>query len=241
MVDVNSINPLSNIKLGGSIGTFGSIALVIAIAVVILGLIGILVYWRIVKKEYWINIHVFRLIGNIPTRVAVYTAKEVPFGMAGDKLWRVAPKGMIKIKPVKWLPVGKIQTAPREWWYYIREDGEWINFIMSDLNKLSKEMGVKFLQEDMRLQRLATERLLEQRLLNKDFWEKWGTVIMTIIVFLVVAVCMVIIFYQFSKVIDKMGGIVTTQDATTKVIIKYCGNQVFNNTAGGTTGLIPTT
>lgn len=213
--------------------------MVIAIAVVILGLVGLLIYWRTVKKNYWITIHVYRLIGNVPTRVAINSAREVPFGMAGDKLWRVANHGWNKFKVIKWLPVGKIQTGIREYWYFIREDGEWINFCLADLNDIQKKAGIRFVNEDMRLQRLATERLLEQRLMNKSFWDKWGNTVMMIIVFLVVAICMVVIFYQFSKVIDKMGVIVATQDATTKVILQYCGANAFNTSIGGNIGLIP--
>lgn len=243
MPSLASVNPLSNVNLGSSLGHFGSIALIIAIAVVIIALIAGLVYWRIVKKAYWINIHVFRLIGNIPTRVAVYSAREVLFGMAGDKLWRVAGAGMWKIKTIKWLPVGKIQTAPREFWYYIREDGEWINFQMSDINEQSKAMGIRFVNEDMRLQRLATERLLEQRLMNKTFWEKWGTTIMMIIVFLVVAICMVIIFYQFSKLMDKFSQVESTQLETARILLRTFGenyvNGAINGTGVGTTGLVP--
>ena len=239
-VSLASVNPLAGVNFGTSVGTWGSIALVIAIATVILGLGGALVYWQIVRKQYWIKIHVFRLIGNIPTRVAVYSAREVPFGMAGDKLWRVTQAGWNKIKPIKWLPVGKIQTAPREWWYYIRSDGEWVNFQMSDLDKISKKMGIKFVQEDMRLQRLATERLLEQRLLNKSFWEKYQTMIMGMILFLIIAVCMVIIFYQWSKLLDKLAPMLETQARSTAILVKYCGSSYTNATLGGTTGLIPT-
>jgi len=241
-VSFASLNPFAKVGLG-NMGMWGSIAIIIALAVLILGGIGFLIYWRSVKKAYWINIHVFRLIGNVPTRVAIYSAREVPFGMAGDKLWKVAPSGMLKLKTIKWLPVGKIQTAPREFWYYIREDQEWINFALSDLNKISKDMGIRFVQEDMRLQRLATERLLEQRLMNKTFWEKWGTVIMTVIFFLVIAVCMVIIFYQFSKLMDQFTQVEATQLETAKILLRTFGenyiNNAINGTGGGTQGLIP--
>jgi hypothetical protein len=244
-ISASSLNPFANVNLGGSLGTFGSIAMVIAIAVVILVLVGALIYWKSIKKKYWIQIHVFRLIGNVPTRTAIFSAREVAFGMAGDKLWRVCNAGWNKIKVIKWLPVGKIQTAPREFWYYIREDGEWINFQMSDLNKISREMGIKFVNEDMRLQRLATERLLEQRLMQKTFWEKWGTTIMMIIVFLVISICMVIIFYQFSKVVDQMSGIMQTQADTSKVMLRIFGEHYITDTlnqsasGGAIQGLIP--
>lgn len=241
-VSVSSINPFSNINLGGSMSTWGSVALIVTISVVILGLIGILFYWRTIKRNYWISIHLFRLIGNVPTRIAIHSAREIAFGMAGDKLWKVAPSGFFKLKVIKWLPVGKIQTAPKEFWYYIREDGEWINFQMGDLNKASKEMGIRFVQEDMRLQRLATERLLEQRLMNKSFWEKWGTTVMMIIVFLVIAVCMVIMFFQFGKLLDKFSQVESIQLETARILYRTFGDNYINNAlnnTGGNEGLIP--
>lgn len=242
MVDLASLNPLSAINLGGSWGTFGSIALVIGVAFAILGLGAIVIYWRIVKKQYWINIEVSRLIGGVPMRVANYQAKEVPFGMAGDKLWRVGSGFFKFIKAVKWLPVGKVQSAPRLWKYWIREDGEWINYQDANLDEVSRKMGVRFVNEDMRLQRLATERLLEQRLMNKTFWEKWGTVIMTLIFFLVMTICMVIMFYQFSKVMDKFSTIATTQAETSRILLRVFGdNYIANaqNITGVSKGLIP--
>lgn len=243
-VSIASINPFANVDFGGSLGTFGGIALVIAIAVVILGLAGVLIYWSITKKQYWINIELSRMIGGHPMRVATYCAREIPFGMAGDKLWRVCGTGMLaKFKVIKWLPVGKLQSAPRVWKYWIREDGEWINYVDDNLDEVSKKMGIRFVQEDMRLQRLATERLLEQRLMNKTFWEKWGTTIMMIIVFLVVAICMVIIFYQWSKLLDKQMQIDQVQLETAKILLRVFGenyiNNALNQTGGSVQGLIP--
>lgn len=242
MVDASSINPFTNINLGGKLGSIGAILLVITIAVIVLGLIGLLFYWRIVKKQYWITIEVSRKIGGTSQRVATYSAREVAFGMAGDKLWKVAPLGMFKFKTIKWLPVGKLQSAPRLFKYWIRSDGEWINYLDTDLDELSKQMNVRFVQEDMRLQRLATERLLEQRLMNKSFWEKWGATVMTIILFLVVAVCMVIIFYQFGTIVDKMAVNQGIQLETSKIMLKVFGEDFIakaqNSTTGGT-GLIP--
>jgi flagellar basal body-associated protein FliL len=236
-ISLSSVNPFKDMGVGG-IGMWGSIAIIIVIAVLILGGIGLLIYFKSIKKSYWIRIEVSRLIGGIPQRVATYHAREVPFGMAGDKLWKVASAGMWKIKAIKWLPVGKLQSAPRMFKYWIREDGEWINYIDSNIDDISKNMGVRFVNEDMRLQRLATERLLEQRLMNKTFWEKWGTTIMLIIVFLVVAICMVIIFYQFGKLLDKFSQVESTQLETAKILYRVFGENYGNFSTGGE-GLIP--
>ena len=237
-ISLSSVNPLANVKVGG-MSTYGAVALVIAIAVVIVALLGVIIYWFVQRKQYWILIKVYRKIGGVTTRVADYQAKEVPFGMAGDKLWRVS-KGLLKIKAIKWLPVGKVQSAPREFWYMIRSDGEWINVEMGDIDEASQKLGLRFTQEDMKLQRLATERLLEQRLMDKTFWQKWETTIMTIIVFLVVAVSMAIIFFQWSKLLDKMVPLVDMLTRSLAMAEKTC-QVTYNATSNSYQGLIPAT
>lgn len=222
---LSSVNPFSNFQISG-MGAVSLILMVIIIAILVLGIIGFIAWYIAVKKQYYLKIHLFKLIGNSPTRVAVLKAKEVPFGRAGDKLWRVAPPGLLMpFKIVKWLPIGKYQTAPNEFWYWMREDGEWINFRPTDIDSVSREMKIKFVQEDMRLQRLATEKLLEQRLMNKSFWEKYGIVIGYVIFFLVITVSLIIIFYQWSKIIDqtnilisKVTELLTRAESTTSLI-----------------------
>lgn len=209
MLDITKLNPISGFKLGG-LSTIGNILLLVTLAGLVVVMVGVLMWVMVSKKTFWIKIHVFRLIGNTPTRVANYKAKEENIGLAGDKLWRVAPTGIsMPFKIIKWLPVGKYQAAPREFWYWIRQDGEWINFTFTDLDDTSKLMGIKFIQEDMRLQRLATERLLYDRFMKKSFWEKYGHIIMYLLFFLVITVAMVIIFYQWSKIIDKTGELIS--------------------------------
>lgn len=243
MSDAISMSDLNPFSFGGGNmfgGSFLQILLVFAIVVVILVLLSFIIWYFAIKKKYWIKIHVFRLIGNIPTRVAVYEACEVPFGRAGDKLWKVAGNGFFaKLKPIKWLPIGKIQSAPREFWYYIREDNEWINFQLDDLNEVSRHAGVRFTNEDMRLQRLATERLLEQRLMEKSFWDKWKDTIMTVIFFLVIAVCMVLIFYQFSNLIDTLGIIMERNAQITEMIVRECGSDFLVDGTTGGGSLVP--
>jgi len=209
MPSINDINPLTNFRLP-SIGTVGSILLLITLAGIVVILVAVIAFILITKKTFWIKIHVFRLIGNTPTRVAIFKAKEENVGRAGDKLWRVAPSGLgMPFKIIKWLPVGKYQTASAEFWYWIRQDGEWINFTLSDLDKQSEKLNIKFIQEDMRLQRLATERLLTERFLKKSFWERYGPLIMYLIFFLVITVAMVIIFFQWSKIVEQISNLVS--------------------------------
>lgn len=203
-VDIKSAIGLDNFHIGfGS--TFLNIFLLIMIIVVIIGLIGGCIILWINHKKYKFRIPLYALVGNVVTRIAVAKAKPVGFSRAGDILWYCKGKGI-----KKWIVPPTIQSAPNEFWHYLRSDGEWINFSMEDLNEKSRTMGVKFVAQDMRMQRLANEKLLEMKFSNKNFWEKWGVLIGYVIFFLVITVSLVIYFYQLngamqilSQVMDK--------------------------------------
>lgn len=196
MVDASNLNPFSNFDIG--MGTFANVLIVIAIVTLILIGIAVLVLLIINKRRYKYKIPLYATVGNTPTRVANYKARDYPIGGAGDSLWYVA-------KMKKYLPPATIQTAPREYPHWEREDGEWINFGLTDLNDEQKKFNIKFIHQDMRSNRIAIDRLLESRFMKKSFWEKYGLIVSYILFFLVLTVAMVIIFYQFATVVEKMG------------------------------------
>ena len=200
MVDLGDINPFGKFDIG--LGAIGNALLLFFIAVVIFALIGWLVWWRIQSKRYYLRIPIFKLIGNIPTRVKVYKAKIFPIGKAGDNLWYV---GGIK----KFIPPATIQSAPNEFWHWEREDGEWINFSLSDLDTIQKKAGVKYIHQDMRSQRIATSNLLEQRLINKGFWDKYGDMITHLVFYIIVTLMLIVIFWQWSNITQQVGGLIS--------------------------------
>lgn len=206
-VSLENINPFGKFNI--SLGFIGNALALFLIVCLILGGIGWLIWWRISSKSYFIKIPLYRLIGNIPTRVAIYRAKKFRIGKAGDYLWYV--KGI-----KKFLPPATIQTAPNEYMHWEREDGEWINFSMGDLDKDQKKAGVKYIHQDMRSQRIATANILEQRLINKGFWDKYKDMIVHLVFYLIVMICMIVIFWQWSKITTQVGGLIGQLQTTQK-------------------------
>lgn len=227
-------------NIGGALGidkfnigfgsTFLNVIFVVIIAFIIIGLIGVLIVLWINKKRYKFTIPLYAKVGNRTTRIATLKAREVPMGRAGDKLWFAKGTGV-----KKWMSPATIQSAKNEFWHYVREDGEWVNFEMEDLDEISKKAGVKYVAQPMRLQRLATDRLLEQRLMQKGFLEKWGLVIGYVIFFLVITIALVVFFHQYGKATNTLGEILQKADS-----ILEKANRIEN---GGSdqTGLIPAT
>lgn len=208
MVDFSQLNPFKDFDIG--IGMIGSVLIVLFLAVFILCLIGIVIFLFINKRKYKHKIPLTKKIGNRTIRVATYVAKDFPIGRAGDKLWFV--KGI-----KKYISPATLQTAPHEYTHHERSDGEWINIEYPDVDEEMKQFGVKYVKQDMRSNRIAIADLLEARFKEKkSFWGQWGNMIMQLIFYLIVAMMMVVIFYQFGGIVDKISGLVSQLETTNK-------------------------
>jgi len=205
--DFASLNPLTKFDIG--IGFIGNALIMFLIIILIFAGVGWLIYWRITSKQYFIKIPLYKTIGNVPTRIALYRAKKFEIGKAGDYLWFV--KGA-----KKFLPPATIQSAPNEFWHWEREDGEWINFSLSDLDESQKKAGIRYIHQDMRSQRIATANILEQRLINKGFWDKYKDMIIHLIFYIVVMVCMIVIFWQWSGITEQISQLIAHLDGVYK-------------------------
>lgn len=196
------------------IGLVGTVLLVVFIVVLILALITILIVLWIRAKQYKYRIPLYANVGGRVTRVATFKAREVGMGVGGEKLWFVK-------KAKKWIPPPVYQTAQNEFPHFMRDDREWINFQIEDLNEKQKLAGVRFIQEDMRFAKVGIEKLLEQRLMKKGFWEKYQHLIMNIIYYLIMVICVVIIFYMFGQQVEKMSELIGKIDSAIEKIVKY--------------------
>ena len=209
MVGINDINPFGNFDIGA--GAIGNALLLFAIVTCIFGLIGWLIYWKIISKQYRFKIPLYKSINGINYKQATYSAKIIPISLAGDHLWFV--KGLKRfIAPAT--KSDALNSFPHE----EREDGEWINFEITTVNEEQKKAGVKFIHQDMRTQRVATGQILEQRLINKGFWEKYKDLIVHLVFYLVVTILMIVTFWQWGKIVENIGGLVAQLEATAKVL-----------------------
>lgn len=205
MVDINDLNPMANFDIG--VGAIGNALLLFAIATAILGMIGWLVYWRISSKQYRFKIPLYKSINGINYLQTTYVAKVIPISMAGDVLWFV--KGL-----KKYIAPATKTSAPNVFPHEEREDGEWINFELETVNEAQKKAGVKFIHQDMRTQRVATGQILEQRLVNKGFWEKYKDMIVHLLFYVIVTMLMIVTFWQWGTLVERIGGLVSKLEAT---------------------------
>lgn len=202
MVNFSDLNPFDKFNIG--LGTVGNISLLVFIVIAILGLAGGLIWWKIDNKKYKFIIPLYKTFKDgTSIQIGLYKAKAVSISLAGDTLWLV--KGLNRF-----IAPATLTDAPYRYPHEEREDGEWINFAISSVNEEQKKAGVKFIHQDMRSQRVATGQLLEQRLLNKGFWDKYKDLIVQIIFYFITVMFMIIIFWQWGNVVDRVTGLIAS-------------------------------
>jgi len=162
-------------------------AIIAGIAVVVAIGLGIGIYWFMNYLKYNKKVMIFRKVGTMIMPIASDKACFERVGAGGDYWCRTK-------KTKKILPRPKIQMGKNEFWFYEREDGEWINFSLSDFDEKMKSAGAYYVDEDMRLQRLGIQKNLQERFNKISFWDKYGGMIMSIIFILIITVCLVILF-----------------------------------------------
>lgn len=193
MVTLADANPFGNVQMG----SIGLGLLIFMGSVLIVCLMGVAIYLWINKRKLKYTIPLYRMVGGSAMKMTTCKARDFAIGFAGDKLWYVP---MFK----KYIGAGTIQSGVNEYIHFQREDGEWINVGLGDIDKLMKTAGVKYIQSDMRSQRIAIGNILEQRFKGKkSFWDQYGNMIVQAIFYMIVSICMVIIFYQWGGIIDR--------------------------------------
>jgi len=221
MPELDQLNIFSAANSGATQSMFAKVLVAFGIGIVVVGLIGWFIYLIIKRKRYYITIELYKLVDGQNKLVAKFKACEYAIGRAGDKLWHVAKVG-------KYIPPGTLQSGPNIYKYFQRSDGEWINFCIGDIDAQMKRAGVRYIDNDMRAQRIAISKSLEAELKEQGFWDKYGATITFILEILIFAVACVIIFYQFSEVVGKMDQVMGNMN---KVVINI--NSFYSNLTNG--------
>ncbi len=151
-------------------------------------LLGFHLIWN--KLKFNKKFPIFAKVGAKVQKVGDDLAMFQRVGSAGD-YWAITKKSK------KILPMPTIQMDKNEYWHYIREDGEFVNFGLQDLDEIMKKAGAYYVHEDMRLQRLGIQKNLRDRLQEQSWWQKHGTTLI-FVVFMLLTVVLQIVQYKYA-------------------------------------------
>jgi hypothetical protein len=179
-------------------GTFATVLFWSGLVIIVGGLVSgtvIYIFWR---KSYKEKVVLFAKIGGRPQKIGEYPAKWIRVGRAGDKLLWVR-------NAKKWV-LPTMRVGKNEWYFHVRErDGEWINIVQEDVDEKMKTMKVKFIDGDVRMQRLGIEKVLEKRHQGQKDWMKILANIGYVVVFVLLFIGLTVLFSKQIEVAEALG------------------------------------
>lgn len=137
------------------------------IVIFLLGLVGFAVYIYLNNKSYNKKLHVFRNINGRPTPVGVERAREITLPFTSTKAFQVKKGGFF-------LPRPSIETHKNNYWFMIRDDGEWVNIGLESFNDKLKAMNMFFDHGDMRMANAALKKLVERNYKKTNWIKEWA-------------------------------------------------------------------
>ncbi len=148
------------------------------------GVVGFIYLYR---RKFNKKIVIFEKINGVfqPTRSD--RASEVKLSTSGDTIFYLK-------KHKKYIPNPSIQTGIRTYWFFIREDDEWINFGLEDLDLLSKKVGARFLDKEMRFARTQIQKGLKERYDKPSFWQQYGLLLFSIAYIVIIGIMTWLLF-----------------------------------------------
>lgn len=204
---ITSIVPsFDNLGLGGV--DFTLVLTIFIVAVLIMILIGIAVYFLIQQFRFNKKIIIFERVGNNWEQTGKDKAIELRTSIIGDTVFYLR-------KRKKYLPRPELQSGRRTYWYAIREDGEWINISIEDIDLKMKNLGAKFLHPEIRHARTALYRNLKERYDKPKFLEKYGVLIVNTVVIILM---MLIFLWVINVSISFSDKAMAMQDVATQAV-----------------------
>ena len=191
----------------GSVGNFLWWGLIFLLFVLVLGAVfGLWVWWYMNKKAYKYTIVIFEKVDGRYKNNSKDKAMERKLGTGGDTIFYLQ-----KLKKI--VPRPTIQTGANTFWFVKREDGELINIGMEDIDMKMKEVGVYYLENEMRYARASLQKLNKDRNLQESFWAKYGRDILTIIFIIVVSMMLLLIASKLMQIVGSIDGLIQSSKA----------------------------
>lgn len=156
--------------------------------IVIFAIIGFIIGYMILRKRtFKYKIVIFEKINGQfePTRKD--RAREVKLGRGGHVALFLAKHKVYRARP-------KLQSGRKVYWYFIAEDGEWINFNPGDFDKDRRSMGAHIVDADMRYANEGLERSLRERYDKSNVWQQYGIYIVSVGFIVVVGIMTWLLF-----------------------------------------------
>ena len=217
-------------EFGGS-STFNFITWLI-ISLIFIGIIGTTIWFILNRMKFNKKIIIWERINGQFEPTGKDRAREMKLSI-GDNIFYIK-------KHNKYLPSPCIQTGRRTYYYWIRDDGEWINFKPGDFDEQARTLGAKFLDKEMRYARTQVQKGLKDRFDKPGFWKQYGLLVFSLVFIVVMGMMAWLLFDKWIEglrvvpnILEKVEMVMERSETIIGKLNNACGQGPGYQTMGG--------
>ncbi len=178
MTQITSVLPA--FSMSGILKFVGYFFIFLIFIVVASCLFGVWLWWYMNKKRYKIIIKKFEKVNGVFILTGTEQAAERRIGKSGDTVFYWKQSKSIR-------PRGEQQSGINTYYYGKREDGEWENFALDDLDFKLRLMNVKFTPVELRYAKESLRTMVNEIYSSEKWWQKWQGVIISVVFIVLVS------------------------------------------------------
>ncbi len=169
---------------------------------------GGIAYFISNRKQYNKTIHIFEEVAGKAIPTTIDKAKEIILPGTSIRAYFLQKKKVF-------LPRPSIQTGIGHYWFFIRNDGEWINVGLENLNKKLTDLNIHFDHTDMRMANASLKKLIEKNYKKLNWMKEYAPYIAIGILILILGIVGFLVLNQAQKLV---GGLASAVSSNTEVI-----------------------
>lgn len=167
------------------------------IIIIIVAAIAFALYFWIQRKRFNKIIIVFSKVNGVPEVTFRDKAMETRVGVGGDTCFYL-------LKAKKFIPRPTIQTGRNIYWFFVKEDGDWINIGLEDVDENLRRASAHFTHVEMRYAKAGLQKNLKDRYNKPTFWQQYGGIIMFTGLVAITGIMIFLLFDKYLAIADKV-------------------------------------
>jgi len=187
------------VDIGGILGGVGDLATGIGIFIVIAIIVGSITYFIANKKAYNKNIHIWEEINGQTAPTSEDVAREITLPNTTTRAYYLKKSKIYTPRPSK-------QFGKGHYIYFIRNDGEWINVLPSNLNTDMKTVNLNFDHTDMRLSNASLKKLVENNYKKTNWIKEYAP-------YIAIGILIIMLGLTFFLLLNKASAVASTLNA----------------------------
>lgn len=206
-----------------NIGTYISGTVVfLGIAIIVAGL----TFYIVSRRAYNKHIHMFEEINGQTTPIGMDKAREVVLPFTSVRAFYLRKRKIYLPRPSK-------QTGKNHYWFFIRDDGEWMNIIPSNINKQLKELDMKYDHTDMRMANASLKKLVEKNYKRTNWLKEYAPYIGFALLILMLGIVGFLIFGEAGKTLSGLSSNTENLAKVTEEVARLLGGAESITTGSG--------